>query len=72
VADRTLRLACICCDRVDGDGITMREALKAGWQGITELVVVFQEDDWWDHLGECLDCYRENTPKADKKKRRQL
>lgn len=72
MSNQELRLACICCDRTDGDGLTMGQSLKAGWQGVTRLVAVFQEDGWWDHLGECLDCYRANTPKADRKKRRQL
>lgn len=68
VTEDTIRLACICCERVDGDGLTMADALKAGWQDIMPIDDLYECGGdvrvCFDHLGECPVCYRQNTARA--------
>jgi hypothetical protein len=60
----TIRLACLLCDRDDGDGL---ECLPTDWMDIDEVqsyedAVEVSADlgdrslDWWTHLGVCPAC----------------
>ena len=49
-----LRLACISCDREDGDGLA---AVPAGWREVAAIDLDTRgPSDWWTHLGYCPDC----------------
>ena len=54
--DRLIRLACSVCDATDGDGVTLEEALAAGWTDIHPSPPMPDSYEWWDHLGLCKDC----------------
>lgn len=53
-----LRIACLECDTMEGDGLTLEEAKEAGWTEIGEQRSGEQRSVmiWWDHLGLCPDC----------------
>jgi hypothetical protein len=73
LASPKMRLACADCDTDAGDGITQRQAVKAGWVRITEdppaeipvnrPLIVEHHDvfHWWTHLGQCPACQREGV-----------
>jgi hypothetical protein len=69
---KTIRLACMKCDRDDFDGITpeeLEQAIENGWQDVSEEQT-YEESirevpfgcqdrsvfDWWTHLGLCPTC----------------
>lgn len=52
-----IRLACMICDRDDGDGTNLDAALRAGWVDIERVhSEPVTESDWWTHLGWCPEC----------------
>ena len=69
---RTIRLACMLCDRQDFDGISPKElarAIASGWQEVGRVQTYAEASrtyidpppgysvfDWWTHLGWCPEC----------------
>ena len=52
-----LRLACISCDREDGDGVP---AVPEGWLEVEAINLGTRGPaDWWTHLGYCPDCAKD-------------
>lgn len=67
-----IRLACLLCDRNDGDGL---ERVPSDWMDVDEIQSYEEaiEDagdsdrvlNWWTHIGVCPDCQEARYRPAD-------
>lgn len=54
-----IRLACICCDRDDCDGVS---EIPPGWTDVVEVPSAPDLlSDWWTHSGICPECAVEDV-----------
>ena len=52
--EQCIRLACVNCDRTDGDGV---EEIPKDWAEVDPIPAKIRgPSDWWTHLGWCPEC----------------